>query len=142
MGGPFFMGILTIVLIVMVAWTIYHILPVLLNKEIHLVKKAAKLKHIKTIGTFGLVTGILGQLVGLFAAFNAIEQAGDIAGGILAGGLKVSTISTIYGVLIIKEEMTIYVYYKVYLDSLENRKYNWKKETDLFPSKEELLKSL
>jgi hypothetical protein len=100
MGGPLFMGILTVVLIAMVAWTIYQILPVLLNKEIHLVKKAAKLKHIKTIGTFGLVTGILGQLVGLFAAFNAIEQAGDIAGGILAGGLKVSTISTIYGVLI------------------------------------------
>ena len=48
MGGPFFMGILTIVLIVMVAWTIYHILPVVLNKEINLVKKAAKLNHIKT----------------------------------------------------------------------------------------------
>ena len=86
MGGPFFMGILTIVLIVMVAWTIYHILPVLLNKEIHLVKKTSKLKHIKTIGTFGLVTGILGQLIGLSAAFDAIERAGDVAGGILAGG--------------------------------------------------------
>jgi len=99
-GGPLFMGILTIVLIVMVAWTIYHILPVLLNKENHLVKKASKLKHIKTIGTFGLVTGILGQLIGLSAAFDAIERAGEVAGGILAGGLKVSTISTMYGVLI------------------------------------------
>lgn len=100
MGGPFFMGILTIVLIVMFAWTIYHILPVLLNKEIHFVKKAAKLKHTKTIGTFGLVTGILGQLIGLFSAFDAIEQAGNINGGILAGGLKVSSIVTIYGILI------------------------------------------
>ena len=100
MGGPFFMGILTMVLIVMVAWTIYHILPVLLNKEIHLVKKTSKLKHIKTIGTFGLVTGILGQLIGLSAAFDAIERAGEVAGGILAGGLKVSTISTMYGVVI------------------------------------------
>lgn len=99
-GGPFFMGILTIVLIVMVAWTLYHILPVLLNKEINLVKKASKLKHIKTIGTFGLVTGILGQLIGLTAAFDAIERAGEVAGGILAGGLKVSTISTMYGVVI------------------------------------------
>lgn len=100
MGGPFFMGILTIVLIVMVAWTIYHILPVLLNKEIHLVKKAAKLKHIKTIGTFGLVTGILGQLIGLSAAFDAIERAKDISPNLIAGGLKVSTIVTLYGLLI------------------------------------------
>lgn len=100
MGGPLFMGILTVVLIAMLAWTIYHILPVLLNKEFDTVKKASKLKHIKTFGTFGLVTGILGQLIGLFSAFNAIEQAGNIASGILAGGLKVSTITTIYGVLI------------------------------------------
>jgi biopolymer transport protein ExbB/TolQ len=94
------MGILTVVLIAMVAWTIYHILPVLLNKEIHLVKKAAKLKHIKTIGTFGLVTGILGQLIGLFSAFSVIEEHGDVSQSLLAGGLKVSTIATIYGILI------------------------------------------
>ena len=99
-GGPLFMGILTIVLIVMVAWTIYHILPVLLNKEVHFVKKASKLKHIKTIGTFALITGILGQLIGLISAFDAIEQAGGVHGGLLAGGLKVSTIPTVYGILI------------------------------------------
>lgn len=100
MGGPLFMGILTVVLIAMIAWTIYHFLPVLLNKEINVAQTASKLKHIKTIGTFGVVTGILGQLVGLFAAFDAIEQAGEVAQGLLAGGLKVSTITTIYGVLI------------------------------------------
>lgn len=100
MGGPLFMGILTVVLIVMVAWTIYHFLPVLLNKEINVVKTALKLKHVKTIGTFGLVTGILGQMIGLFSAFDAIEQAESISHNLLAGGLKVSSICTIYGILI------------------------------------------
>jgi biopolymer transport protein ExbB/TolQ len=100
MGGPLFMGVLTVVLIAMVAWTIYHIIPVLLNKEINRAKKASKLKHIKTIGTFGLATGILGQLIGLSAAFDAMERAGDISQSLLAGGLKVSTIVTIYGILI------------------------------------------
>lgn len=100
MGGPLFMGILTVVLIIMVAWTIYHVLPLLLNKEINLSQTASKFKHIKTIGTFALVTGILGQLIGLYGAFDAIEQAGDISQDILAGGLKVSTITTIYGILI------------------------------------------
>jgi len=100
MGGPLFMGVLTVVLIAMVAWTIYHIIPVLLNKEINFEKKTLKLKHIKTFGTFGLSTGILGQLMGLISAFDAMERAGDISQSLLAGGLKVSTIVTIYGILI------------------------------------------
>lgn len=94
------MGILTFVLIVLVAWTIYHLIPVLSGKEINYSKTKSKLQHIKTIGTFALVSGILGQLVGLYAAFSAVEEAGSVAPGILMGGLKVSTISTIYGILI------------------------------------------
>ncbi len=99
-GGPLFMGILTVVLIIMVAWAVYHFLPVLLKKEADLVKSKSRLKHIKTIGTFALITGILGQLIGLISAFDAIEQAGGVQQGILAGGLKVSTIPTIYGIFI------------------------------------------
>ena len=94
------MGILTVVLIIMVAWAVYHFLPVLLRKEADSVKSKSRLKHIKTIGTFALITGILGQLIGLISAFDAIEQAGGVQQGILAGGLKVSTIPTIYGILI------------------------------------------
>jgi biopolymer transport protein ExbB/TolQ len=99
-GGPLFMGILTVVLIIMVAWAVYHFLPVLLKKEADSVKSKSRLKHIKTIGTFALITGILGQLIGLISAFDAIEQAGGVQQGLLAGGLKVSTIPTIYGILI------------------------------------------
>ena len=99
-GGPLFMGILSVILILMTAWAIYHFLPVLLKKETNVTKTRLRLKHIKTIGTFGLVTGILGQLVGLTAAFDAVEQAGNVAPAVLMGGLKVSMIVTIYGVLI------------------------------------------
>lgn len=99
-GGPLFMGILTFILIALVAWTFYHFLPLLLKKDANHAKKRSKLKHIKTIGTFGLVTGILGQLIGLISAFDAIERAGEIKQGLIAGGLKVSTIPTVYGILI------------------------------------------
>ncbi len=99
-GGPLFMGILTVILILMAAWAIYHFLPVLLKKEINVSKTRLRLKHIKTIGTFGLVTGILGQFVGLTAAFDAIQQAGNVAPAILMGGLKVTMITPIYGILI------------------------------------------
>lgn len=100
MGGPLFMGILTSILIIMVAWSIFHFLPVLLKKDSNIEKTRARLKHIKTIGTFALVTGILGQLIGLYYAFAAIEQAGDISPSLVMGGLKVSMITTLYGIFI------------------------------------------
>ena len=59
-----------------------------------------KLKHIKTIGSFAAISGILGQLIGLYQAFSIIEEHGNISQSLLAGGLKVSVIPTIYGILI------------------------------------------
>jgi len=100
MGGPLFMGILTFILISMVAWAIYHFLPVLTGKKINLSGTKSKLKHIKTIGTFALIFGILGQLIGLYQAFAILEEMGNVSQSLLAGGLKVSMISTIYGVII------------------------------------------
>ena len=47
-----------------------------------------------------LLSSILGQIIGLYAAFEAIEAAADISPAMLAGGLKVSLITTIYGLLI------------------------------------------
>ena len=50
-----------------------------------------KLTYVKSVGLFTMITGILGQLIGLLDAFKAIEQMGDISPAMLAGGLKVST---------------------------------------------------
>ncbi len=100
MGGPLFMGILTAILIIMVAWAVYHFLPVLTRKEINFSSTKSKLKHIKTIGTFALIFGILGQLIGLYQAFGILEKMGNVSQSLLAGGLKVSTIPTLYGIVI------------------------------------------
>jgi biopolymer transport protein ExbB/TolQ len=108
MGGPLFMGILTFVLIAMLAWTIYHLFPVLTGKEINLSKTKSKLKHIKTIGTFALIFGILGQLIGLYQAFGIIEEMGDVSQSLLAGGLKVSMIPTLYGIVIFMISMLLW----------------------------------
>ena len=60
----------------------------------------ARLKYIKGIGTVSLVTGFLGQMVGLYSAFMMIEQAREISPSVLAGGLKVSMITPLYGMII------------------------------------------
>jgi biopolymer transport protein ExbB/TolQ len=99
-GGPIIMGTITVILIVMIAWAIYHFLPVLTNKETDLAKALSRLKYIKTIGTFGMVSGILGQLIGLYQAFSFLEAHGDVSQSLIGGGLKVSLIPAIYGILI------------------------------------------
>lgn len=90
MGGPLFMSILTIQFIGVLFFTIRSVT----NKS----EQAHEL--IKSMGTFALVTGIFGQLIGLFSAFQAIEQMGSVSPSILSAGLKVSMISTLYGMLI------------------------------------------
>ena len=55
---------------------------------------------VKEIGLLALSIGILGQIIGLYGAFKAIELSGEVSQQIMVGGLKVSSITTIYGVLI------------------------------------------
>lgn len=95
MGGPLFMGILTIILIVMVALAVY--IFVQRGKE---GESRPPISFVKEVGIFGLVFGIFSQFVGLYQAFNAIEQMGSVSPAMLFSGLKVSSITTLYGFII------------------------------------------
>lgn len=89
MGGMLFMSILTIELVAVIVLAAKN----LLNKQ-------GKTTMIKSVGLLAMITGVLGQLIGLFSAFEAIQQMGSVSPGMLAGGLKVSMITTIYGAII------------------------------------------
>jgi biopolymer transport protein ExbB/TolQ len=100
MGGLLFMSILSVLLVIMVAWYIYNLFgiagPQKRNKE----KLLQNMKYGRSIGLFAMVTGILGQLIGIYGAFSAIERAADISPAIVFGGIKVSMIPTVYGIVI------------------------------------------
>lgn len=81
-GGTLFMTILTILLLgVIVCFFKYP-------------------QWIKEMGILALSMGILGQIIGLYSAFKGIEQMGQVSQEMMAGGLKVSSITTMYGLLI------------------------------------------
>lgn len=88
-GGPGFMYPLVILIIVNVALTVKGFL----NKAN--VQKSIKL--LSSISLFAFVWGLLGQVIGLIGAFDAIESAGDISPAMLAAGLKVSFIVPMFG---------------------------------------------
>jgi biopolymer transport protein ExbB/TolQ len=100
MGGPLFMGILTLILICMISVSIINGLHVLRGGMEDLETAVRKIGYIKSVGLFALVMGILGQLIGLYSAFQAIENAGDISPALVAGGFRVSIITTLYGLII------------------------------------------
>lgn len=97
-GGPLFMSILTILLVVIVAVSVYFALSIANGKAKEKTNFSHQLKYIKSIGLFTMITGILAQMIGLFSAFTIIEEVGDISPSIIAGGLKVSLITTLTGV--------------------------------------------
>ena len=100
MGGSLFMSILTILLVIVVAVSVYFAVLIASGKSREKANFSHQLTYVKSIGLFTMITGILGQLIGLFMAFTAIEAAQDISPAILAGGLKVSMITTLTGVVI------------------------------------------
>jgi len=44
--------------------------------------------------------GFLGTVVGMVAAFDAIEQAGDISPSLVAGGIKIALLTTVFGLIV------------------------------------------
>lgn len=100
MGGPLFMGILTCLFVILVVISVYFILAIASGRASGRQNFRHQLTYLKSVGLFTMITGILGQLIGLMSAFKAIERVGDISPAMLAGGLKVSMITTLYGILI------------------------------------------
>lgn len=98
-GDPLFMGMLTLVLFINLIISIMYFLAIQ-KGELSLEEIRIKLKTIKSVGLFGLMLGILTQLIGLQGMFQALEEIGDVSPALLAGGLKVSMIATEYGVVI------------------------------------------
>ncbi|WP_420582670.1 MotA/TolQ/ExbB proton channel family protein [Reichenbachiella sp.] len=91
-GGILFMSILTITLAISLGLTIFH----LVNKT----QDESQLALIKSVGLFALVFGILGQFIGLYGALQHISQVESVSSAMLAGGIRVSSITSIYGMII------------------------------------------
>lgn len=95
-GGPAFMFSIAFMWIVVIFLTIRLFLNYFSDKR-NVEKLATYNSMILYIGSFAFIFGIFGQIIGLYGALDAIERAGDIAPFLIAGGLKVSLLTVIYG---------------------------------------------
>lgn len=100
MGGVEFMGALTIIALMIIGIIIKKTVDLFSDKDMPQPKLEWGLKYIKALGLLALVVGVFGQVIGLFQAFKTIEEMQEVPPSLLAGGLKVSSITTIYGFII------------------------------------------
>ena len=64
--------------------------------------------------------GFMGTVIGMIAAFDAIEIAGDISPSLVAGGIKVALITTVSGLVVAIILQIFYNYCVAKIDSIIN----------------------
>ncbi len=61
--------------------------------------------------------GFLGTVIGMVMAFDTIEKAGDISPTVVAGGMKVALLTTIFGIIV---ALVLQLFYNFILGSIES----------------------
>jgi hypothetical protein len=96
MGGIQFMLLITLLAISMLFFTVKSIIGIYVKNN----HSGKGVNYILMFGSLAFIIGILAQAIGMFSAFEAIQQAGDISPGLIAAGIRVSMIAPLYGLII------------------------------------------
>lgn len=64
--------------------------------------------------------GFMGTVIGMIEAFDAIEIAGDISPSLVAGGIKVALLTTVFGLIVAMILQVFYNYFLAKVDSIVN----------------------
>lgn len=90
-GGLFFtLPILALILVIIFVF-------IKASKDVE--QKEQYISRIAAISVFALALGVLGQVIGLIEGFKMMEQVEGVSPKILAGGLRVSSIATLFGLV-------------------------------------------
>ena len=64
--------------------------------------------------------GFMGTVIGMISAFDSIEAAGDISPAVVAGGIKVALLTTVFGLVVAIILQIFYNYIIAKIDSIVN----------------------
>lgn len=97
-GSRLFMGIISIAGVIMLILSVINVKGVLSKSRGQ--ESLKNIKRIREIGLFALIVGVLASIIDLMGLFQAIEMAGEASISILGAGLKLTFITTLYGLII------------------------------------------
>lgn len=107
-GGPLFMSILTITGVAMIFFAVKSGIDIYARKNY----SGRGINYILMFGSLSFILGLLAQAIGMFQAFEAIQQIGDISPALVAGGLQVSMIAPLYGVFFFIISIPVWVFFR------------------------------
>ena len=120
-GGPIFtfpMTLIFIINLILIARSVAYLFG---NKYPNHSAAMKWIDPVRYIGIFLLTTGILGQIIGLYSAFEAIAIGQvDISPAMLAGGIRVSSITTLLGLTYFLISFACWFGMKIKANSLNN----------------------
>ena len=65
--------------------------------------------------------GFMGTVIGMIQAFNKIETVGDLSPAVVAGGIKVALLTTVFGLVVAIILQILYNYIVNKIDGIVNR---------------------
>ncbi|MBN2891539.1 MAG: MotA/TolQ/ExbB proton channel family protein [Bacteroidales bacterium] len=65
--------------------------------------------------------GFMGTVIGMISAFDAIEKAGDINAGLVASGIKIALLTTVFGLIVAIILQVFYNYITSRIDGIVNK---------------------
>ncbi len=77
-------------------------------------------KNLSWIGLFialAPMLGFMGTVIGMIQAFDKIQQVGDISATIVAGGIKVALLTTVFGLIV---AIILQIFYNFILSIIDN----------------------
>ena len=107
-GGPFFMFIITLLGLSMFFFAVKSGIRIFMKKDY----SGKGLDFILMFGSLSFILGLLGQAIGMFQAFEVIQEAGDISPSLVAGGLRVSMITPLYGIFYFILSIPVWVIFR------------------------------
>jgi len=118
-AGGVFMTPITLIGIGAILLMIKGSIDLFVNKETG-PRRRIVVSGVLQLGLLAFFVGVLSQAIGLIQAFQAIEAAGDISPALVAGGLKVSLIAPVYGLIIMIVSFVSWMVLKYRSDTLND----------------------
>ena len=109
-GGVVFMHAVSIPFIANLVLIIITILQIVRKKNVN--QKLIEMG--KQLGGLALALGVFGTVIGLFQAFDALENSKDVIPfQVIMGGLKVAIITVLYGLIAYSISLVAYIILKL-----------------------------
>lgn len=116
-GSRLFTGIISFTAVVMLVLSVINVKDVF-GKSSTGKNTLNSIKRIKEVGLFALIVGVLASTIDLMGMFQAVEAASDVSMSVLGGGLKLTFITTFYGLIIYGVSLLISIGLKWKVNSL------------------------